>query len=359
MRLNGLVPCVVSMFLVACSPTATPPSVSTSPSPAAVGPAPQPTSSSVKVKVGTLGIAPEAGLYIAIERGYFNDEGLDIELVPFRSGAEQTAPLATGELHFGAGGPDPSLFNALLRGIDVKIVTHNALVTEGDASAAFIVRADLVESGRFRELADLKGMTIAINIQGTTSQLYVERILEKAGLKLADVTLTIVPFTEMITALANRAVDAAWVVEPFVTIGEVQGVSKSVVPMAEAYPGAITMVVMLSPVFARDQADAARRFVTAHLRGQRDYYRAFLKNEGDREEIVRILTKYTQVKDPRLYANMGWHGVDPNGELNVRVLEDMQEYFVRIGTQQQKVDLNRVIDRSYLNYALERMGRMP
>jgi hypothetical protein len=55
---------------------------------------------------------------------------------------------------------------------------------------------------------------------------------------------------------------------------------------------------------------------------------------------------------------MGWHGVDPNGELNTRVLEDMQDYFVRIGTQQQKVDLNKVIDRSYLNYALERIGRI-
>jgi NitT/TauT family transport system substrate-binding protein len=99
-------------------------------------------------------------------------------------------------------------------------------------------------------------------------------------LKPADITLTVVPFTEMIAALANRAVDAAWVVEPFVTIGTVQGVSKRVVPMAEAYPGAVTMVVMLSPVFARDQADAARRFVTAHLRGQRDYYRAFLKDEA-------------------------------------------------------------------------------
>ncbi len=348
----------LSVLLIACSTATVPSSVSAPSSPAAIASVPRPASTLVKVKVGTLGIAPEAGLYIAIERGYFSDEGLDVELVPFRSGAEQTAPLATGELHFGAGGPDPSLFNALLRGIDVKIVAHNALVTEGDASAAFIVRTDLIESGRFRELADLKGMTVAINIEGTTSQLYVERILEKAGLKPADITLTVVPFTEMIAALANRAVDAAWVVEPFVTIGTVQGVSKRVVPMAEAYPGAVTMVVMLSPVFARDQADAARRFVTAHLRGQRDYYRAFLKDEGSREEIIHILTKYTQVKDPRLYANMGWHGVDPNGELNTRVLEDMQDYFVRIGTQQQKVDLNKVIDRSYLNYALERIGRI-
>lgn len=310
------------------------------------------------VKVGNLGIVPEAGIFIALERGYFRDEGLEIELVPFRSAADQMAALATGELQMGDGGPDPGLFNAAQRDIGVKIVGHNSLAAPGDASAALVVRKDLVDSGQFRDIGDFKGLTIAVHIEGTTAQLYVERALARAGLTKDDVRFTIVQLPEMVAALGNKAMDGAWEIEPFVSVSEAQGLARSVVPMAEAYPGALTMIVMMSPVFASQQPEAARRFMTAHLRGQRDYWRAFIKNEGGRDEIIQILTKYTPLKDPAQYARLGWHGVDPNGAVDTAVLDDMQAYFLRSGTQQQRLDLARVIDRSYLEYALERLGRI-
>jgi NitT/TauT family transport system substrate-binding protein len=348
----------------AARPGNTPAPAAPSGAPAAVAPtaAPMvsgPLSPPVKMKVAVIGIAPEAGIYVALERGYFEQEGIEVELIPVRSAAEQTALLATGELQVGVGGPDPSIFNAVQRDISVNIVGHNAMVTPGDASAALIVRKDLVDSGRYQTLADLKGMKLAINVPGTTSQLYVERILAKGGLTVQDVELTIVPFAEMLTALANRAVDGAWEIEPFVTLGEARDVAKSVIPMAEVYPGAITMVLMLSPVFAKAQPEAARRFVTAHLRGQRDYYRAFVRQEGGKDEIIQILTEHTAVKDAGLYQRMGWHGVDPNGALDERVLDEMQSYFLTNGTQQQRVDLSRVIDRTYVQAAVDRLGRVP
>jgi NitT/TauT family transport system substrate-binding protein len=317
-----------------------------------------PSDSLIKVRMGVMGIAPEAGLYIAIERGYFRDEGLELELVPFRSGADQMAPLATGELQMGDGGLDPSLFNAVQRDIGVKIVGHNAMATPGDASAALVVRQDLVDSGQVREIKDLQGLTIAVHIEGTTAQLYVERSLARAGLTRDDVRFTIVQLPEMIAALTNKAVDAAWEIEPFVSVSEARGVARALVPMAEAYPRAPTMIVMMSPQFAAQQPEAARRFVTAHLQGQRDYWRAFVKNEGGRDEIIEVLTRYTQLKDPAQYARLGWHGVDPNGELDLAVMDDLQQYFLEIGSQQQKLDLARVIDRSYLESALGRLGRV-
>ena len=216
------------------------------------------------------------------------------------------APLATGELQMGDGGPDPSLFNAVQRDIGVKIVGHNALASPGDASAALVVRKDLVDSGQFRDVPDFKGLTLAVHIEGTSAQLYVERSLARGGLTKDDVRFSVVQLPEMVAALGNKAVDGAWEIEPFVSVSEAQGFARSVVPMAEAYPVALTMVVMMSPVFASQRPDAARRFVTAHLRGQRDYWRAFVKNEGGRDEIIQILTQYTQLKDPR--STPGWAG---------------------------------------------------
>jgi NitT/TauT family transport system substrate-binding protein len=364
--LRGALLVAAAGLLTACVPAAPATAPTTAP-PGAPTPAPAPTPAQkapaaaatlVTVKYGNLGIAPEAGIYIAIDRGYFREEGVEVELQKFNSGAEQTPLLATGQLHFGAGGPDPSLFNAVGRGIDLKLVNHNALVTAGDASAALVVRKDLIDAGRYRGPADLKDLKVGVNIEKTTSQLYVERFLHKGGLTVADVSLVQIAFPDMVPALGNKAIDAGWAVEPFVTIGQVQNIARAVGPMAEVYPGAVTMVLMLSPTFARQEPEATQGFVTAHLRGQRDYYRAFLKDEGGKEAIIQTLTRYTPVKDPAVYARLGFHGVDPNGELNRVTLEEMQDYFLRIGSQEKKLDLNTLIDSSYVDRATQRLGRL-
>jgi len=319
----------------------------------------QPLSPPVKVHVGSMGVATEAATFIGIERGYFRDEGLDVELVLFRSAPEMMPPLATGQIEFGGTGPDPSLFNALLRGVDVKMVGHNAKATEHDSVAALVVRQDLIGSGRYRTLGDLRGMNIAVPGQGGHAQFIVERILARGGLTLDDVQLTTIPFTDSVIALSNRAVDAAWAVEPFVTLSRAENVAQPVITSGDVIPGVIGGILLASPVLARENPEAVRRFVTAHLRGVRDYYRAFMLHDGSEPAIIDILVKYTAVKDPELQARIGHHGVDPNGDMDERTFEELQDAYLRYGTQQGRVDLSRLVDRQYLAYALERLGRMP
>jgi ABC-type nitrate/sulfonate/bicarbonate transport system substrate-binding protein len=116
---------------------------------------------------------------------------------------------------------------------------------------------------------------------------------------------------------------------------------------------------LISPVFAREQPEAARRFVTAHLRGQRDYYRAYIKNEIDKTEYNRILSEYTPVHDDALLIRMASSTVDVNGRMDPKTINELQDYYVRYGTQQQKIDLAKVLDTSYSDYAVQRLGQMP
>jgi NitT/TauT family transport system substrate-binding protein len=319
----------------------------------------QPLSPPVKVKLGVVAIAAEAGYFIALDKGYFAEEGLDVELLSFQRGSELIPPLATGELQFGSMTLDGSLFNAAQRDIELKLINSNSLLTPTHYTAGIIVRQDLIDSGRYKGPADLKGMTIALSSLGSTPQLYVERVLGRVGLSGDDVTFTLLSFPDMVPALANKAVDAAWLVEPLIAVVEAQGTARTVVSSGDAYPGAITMMLVVSPVFAKEQPEAVRRFVVAHLRGQRDYYRAIMKDEGGKEEIYQTLARHTPVKDLSLYARIGMHAVDPNGGMDERVLDDYQDFFIKAGTQQRKIDLSRVIDRSYVNAALERLGRVP
>ena len=74
--------------------------------------------------------------------------------------------------------------------------------------------------------------------------------------------------------------------------------------------------------------------------------------------MVPILTKHTGLKDPALYARMSWPTLDPNGALDRQALDTMQDYFLRVGSQQEKQDVNRVVDSSYMEYAAQRLGPM-
>jgi NitT/TauT family transport system substrate-binding protein len=318
--------------------------------------APTPLSPPVRVKVGSVGTVAERGVFIGLERGYFAEEGLEVELVPYSG--DQIPALLTGDLDIGVGGATPGLFNAAQRGVGVKIVSYLIIVGRDDDSSAFVVRKDHVDSGRYREPKDFKGFTVAL-VTAPLSQLYLEKLLAPAGLTLADVETTPLPFPDMVPALANRGVDAAFLAEPFISVVETQGLAKDVMPMGDVWPGVVGSVMMMSPQFAEQQPEAARRFVTAHLRGQRDYYRAVQANEGGRDEIVQILIKYTPIKDPRLYARLLTSPVDPNSELDQRPLDEIQDYFVRIGLLPQRIDVGQVLDRSYADYALQRLGRLP
>jgi NitT/TauT family transport system substrate-binding protein len=346
----------------AAAPTASSAAPPAASAPAAAAPAPaqpaavQPLSPPVKLRVGTIGLNGEIGMFVAQERGYYQDEGLEVEFVPFRSAAEALPALASGEVAVSGGAPDPSVFNAARRDVGVKLISSLSIITPGDWGAALVIRQDHIDSGRYRELSDVKGMNIAIHILGTTPQLYMERVLAKAGLTLDDVQFTIVQIPDQIGALANKAVDAAWAIDPFVTLSEGQGLGKKVATTGEVFPGGVSMIILLSPVVERQQPEAVRRFAVAYLRGARDYIQA-AKSESGRDEMVPILTKYTGLKDPALYARLSWSNLDPNGYLDPQVVDTMQDYFVKAGSQQEKQDINRVVDPAYMNYAAERLGR--
>src|SRR3972149_1562654 len=111
------------------------------------------------VRFGDLGIAGFGPFYIAIEKGYFKERGIEVKLEKFASAAAAMAPLSTGELQVVGGGINPALFNAFARRFPVKVVAQLARNVPGNSVDTFMVRADL--KGQIQRPADLKGRKIA------------------------------------------------------------------------------------------------------------------------------------------------------------------------------------------------------
>lgn len=315
------------------------------------------TTEPVKVRVGVSDLVGEAAIYIAMDKGYFQEQGLDVELISFTQNTDKIPALTTGEIDFAAASIAPGFYNAAERAIPLKVVSYLSVINPRSVTAGLMVRQDHVDSGRYREPRDFKGMLVAIaSPPGGSTDYFLEKFAERAGITLQDMDTTVLPFPQMAAALANKAADAAYNVEPFVSVAEQQGIAKFVVPNGQFLPGVPVFVLQISPVFARAQPQAADRFMVAVLKGQRFNHEAVNSGQGT-EEVYTILQNHTPIKDTRLMGRMLSDLVLPDGTIDPTPLIEIQDAFVRYGTVQQKQDVSQLIDASYAARALQQLGR--
>jgi ABC-type nitrate/sulfonate/bicarbonate transport system substrate-binding protein len=138
------------------------------------------------VRVGIVGASSDAPFFIADAKGYFSAEGLVLELTSFDSGAKMVAPLGTGDLDAGGGAVSVGLYNAVKRGVGLKIVADKVHYGPGYGFASLLVRKELVESGKFKSYGDLKGLRVALSGVGIGDESVLNEALKRGGLKWGD-----------------------------------------------------------------------------------------------------------------------------------------------------------------------------
>lgn len=231
------------------------------------------------------------------------------------------------------------------------------MVGPRSTSAGLVVRQDHVDSGRYREPSDFKGMTVAVaQPPGGTTHYYLERFAATAGITADDMEMTVVPYAQIATALVNKAIDGAYSVEPFIGVAEQQGVGKFVVPNGRFIPGMPVFVLQISPVFAREQPQIADRFMVGLLKGQKFNYDAVVAGAGT-DELYQILQNHTPIKDTTMLARMVTDAIAPDGTMDPTPLAELQDAYVRFGTVRQRVDIGEVLDPGYAARAVQQTGR--
>jgi NitT/TauT family transport system substrate-binding protein len=113
--------------------------------------------------------------------------------------------------------------------------------------------------------------------------------------------------------------------------------------------------VAYSPVFASQKPAAARAFMVAYVRAIRDYNDALNKGQG-REQLYAILAEYSTIKDRAVLERMTLPSINPDPFVNRTSVSIDQEAYLRLGTVKERVDLERIIDDQYVQYAVERLG---
>ncbi|HEY8580610.1 MAG TPA: ABC transporter substrate-binding protein [Beijerinckiaceae bacterium] len=312
------------------------------------------------VKVGVPNAATDVGYFVAHAKGWFKEEGLDVSFIPFPSAARMIAPLASGDLQVGAGGPSAGLYNAISRGMDIRNVADKSKNVVNRGSQKLLVRKDLLDSGKVKTLADIKGLKFANGAPGSSASSVIYKVLQKAGLEPTDIEEVSMSFPQQVAALESGAIDIAMPPDPATTIAINRGVARPILNGWDVYPVHQVAVTLYSGKFATENADAARRFMRAFLKGVR-YHNDSLNEKGEftgekGDEVVRILTEYGPYKDPKVYRSFILAFCDPDGKLDMASLQEDIDIFQKLKMLENPVDLKKAVDTSFLDWALKELG---
>jgi NitT/TauT family transport system substrate-binding protein len=315
--------------------------------------APRPALAADHIKVGMLKL-PTA-LFIGIDQGFFSGEGLEVEPVFFRSGAELVPALSTGQIDVATTSPGAALFNALAIGVNATIVADYWVSGKNEAagdSAYIMVRKDLAPGGTFNPSA-VKGLKLAVTAHGQMTELFAYAYLASIGLKPADVQISDLPLPDMNAALANKAIDLASTIDPYATMLTLQGTGVKVINLSTLMPDYVQAVMMYGQRMGKTERPVGMRFMRAFAKANL-FLRAHLATPAGRAAIAQIYQKYIPIDDPALYTKIGL-AVGPE-KLNVAVegkyaLRWQMDQYVAQGLVKTAPDLKTAVDNSFAEAA--------
>jgi NitT/TauT family transport system substrate-binding protein len=304
------------------------------------------------VRIGMARSVSNGAELIAIEKGYFKEFGIKVEIEDIDTSANTIALLAQNRLQIVAGGISAGYFNALEKGLPVTIIADRVSTPIGHN---LMLRPDLKD--QIKSLADMKGRIVASNGAGSVSTYEVGKMLETAGLKISDVDVKVFPFTQMALAFTNKAIDAAIVIPPFVSQFLDQGHAVAfAAPDDLVQPSPMTIaVIMVNTDWAAKNPEVVRNYYTAYLRGVRDYCNAY-HGAPIKDEIIAALIKHGSERRPELLHKYPWPARSPNGRVNIASMLDMQDWYVANKLANAKQPAEKLIDLDYADYANRKLG---
>jgi NitT/TauT family transport system substrate-binding protein len=306
------------------------------------------------VNVGVFRSISDAGIYIAADKGYFAEQGLKVLIQNVDSSSTVTTGLASGDLDVSGGSPAASIYNAVRQGVPIVIVADKGCLLVGYGYLAFMVRTGLAD--KVKTAADLRELTLAATgyFAGASNEVTIQHLLQPEGVEARELKIVSMSFPDILAALGTGAVDVGTLIEPLVTVAVDKGVATIWKRGDQVYPSQQYSALIYGPGIVK-RPDVAKRFMMAYLKGVR-FYNDALTGKTPRGELIAILTKNTSVTNATLYDRMAFPGLNPNGALNIEGMREDMKWFVAAGRMKEAVDMHKVVDTSYIEAAVSKLG---
>ncbi len=279
------------------------------------------------VRVGVLPIVDTAVIQRAQTAGYFTAEGLNVELVTVQGGAVALPQLVAGDLDFTWTNWPSAILAERQGGVDLQALGANYRAAPG----SFVIRA-LPRSG-IAAPQDLRGKRIAVNTFANITELAARSALEVNGVSPTDVEFVEIPFPDMPTAMDTGQVDAAVLIEPYITQAATTLGAQTIIDIADGPTSLIPMAGMVTTAgFADQNPNTVAAFDRALALAQTEM--------GDRALVEDLLPTYTRI-DPSIVPLLttGTWSAQPN-PIDLQRVSDLM---LRFGLLTEPFDANNLL----------------
>ncbi|MFB9273735.1 ABC transporter substrate-binding protein [Cohnella cellulosilytica] len=335
---SGIVAAALALVLAGCGNgnhsggAASSPSASPSFSPSASAPASERATAELqKIRYAPFNGVSGLAVRYGIEKGFFKDEGLEVELVSTQNPIEA---LTSKDVDI------------------VDVATTNAIVAAGKGAPIKIVSSMFRTKGPFYLVAktgiesveDLKGKTVGAAALGSGLDVYTQTILNKHGLSKNDVTYLANGVNEAAYAsLTSGQVDATIIHEPFASLAEIEGTGKILAKGWDYLPTFHTGVLASRKDFIDEHPDLVEKLLRAYFKSQEyaksnldEYKEFFLQN-------VKIDAGAVDKAFER--ENVLWEN---NPDVDLNALQDTQQVQVDLGFQDQVYEVKDLLDLRFI-----------
>jgi len=305
----------------------------------------------MKATIGVLRLSSSAPVFIAEDKGYFRDAGLNIELKFFDAAQPIAVATTSGDIDFGVTAFTAGLYNLAGKGT-LKVIGGMSREKAGYPLIGYFASPKAYEAG-LKSPKDLAGKRIAVTQVGSSFHYSLGLLADKYGFKLSDVK--IVPLQSLSNAsaaLKGETVDAALL--PVSTARKLMddGGAKLLGWVGDETPW------QLGAVFASPKTLANKALVTKVLtaldRADREYHDVILAAVRDgkapiddkTKPLLDIIAKYTNLPVEQVVGNCAY--IDPDGKLDVKNVDNQIKWLQSQGFVDKGFDVDAIIDKDYV-----------
>jgi NitT/TauT family transport system substrate-binding protein len=304
------------------------------------------------VHVGSVRSTATLATMIAVEKGYFREAGIKVDVVDLDTSTDSLAVVAQNRLQVVGGGLSAAFFNAVEKKLPVIVASDRVSSPLGHK---LLVRTDLKD--QIKTIAQLKGRPLASNSRGSITNYEIGKILRSVGLTYRDVDLKFIPFQQVAIAFANKAVDAAFVIPPFAAQIVEQGLGVIVSdPDDFVTPHPMTIAVeFINTDWAAKNDALVKNYFVAAMRGVRDYCQAY-HNGPNRKEVIDMAMRTGVERRSEILHNSPWTARNPDGRINAASMLDIQSFFVAEKLSIANMPAEKLITNVYMDHANRVLG---
>ena len=301
------------------------------------------------LKIATVKSTTLGAIYVAIDKGYFKDAGIDIEFAPLDSPGLVPPAVVSGSADIGSTGVSAQLYALAAQGA-IKIFAGQAREHPTFQVNAFIL-SNAASAGGLTSLDKLAGHSIAISQTGSPVHYAAAQVTLKHHIALDQVRfLALQANSNIVSAVAGGTADTGVVPGTIMAPALAKGDLKLLAWIGDELQWQSSALIA-APKTLSERGDAMKRFLIALRRGLKDFHDAFTAADGTRHDgpgasaALATMAKYLDQTPAELKLAIPY--VDPDARLDFADMKHQLAWFEEQNMLKGQVTLDQVIDKRF------------